>query len=74
MSELYTSTYGNLKLIAERYVNSLENGIIARLWNVYGFEREKEKYHVIMDFIDQYYRNGYIRTISRWCIIVIWKI
>lgn len=51
MSMLNHSSYGVLKNIGEKYTRSL-NGKIARLWNVYGFEKYKSiKSHVITDFI-----------------------
>lgn len=46
------TTYGNLKLIGERYTKSL-GGMFLRLWNVYGKEEDEEKSHVITDFINQ---------------------
>lgn len=52
MAEQPDSTYGNLKLIGERYTKSL-GGMFLRLWNVYGKEEDKEKSHVITDFIAQ---------------------
>jgi nucleoside-diphosphate-sugar epimerase len=50
MSLLPFSPYGNLKLLGEKYTNSL-HGVSARLWNVYGWERHPERYHVISDLI-----------------------
>lgn len=44
------SSYGHLKLLGEKITKDL-NGIILRLWNVYGYEEEEEKAHVITDFI-----------------------
>ncbi|MDB4314578.1 NAD(P)-dependent oxidoreductase [bacterium] len=53
------STYGNLKLVGERFTKAL-GGICVRLWNVYGKEEENEKSHVITDFIKQAEENGKI--------------
>lgn len=50
MSNMLHSTYGILKLIGERYTHAL-NGIVVKLWNVYGYENDPEKSHVITDFI-----------------------
>ena len=52
MAEQPDSTYGNLKLIGERYTKAL-GGMFVRLWNVYGKEEDEEKSHVITDFIAQ---------------------
>ena len=38
------------KKIGEIYSESL-NGIIVKFWNVYGIEKDKNKSHVITDFI-----------------------
>jgi len=59
MAEQPDSTYGNLKLIGERYTKSL-GGMFIRLWNVYGKEEDEEKSHVITDFISQA-KNGKIQ-------------
>jgi nucleoside-diphosphate-sugar epimerase len=50
MSNMTHSTYGVLKLLGEKYVKSLPNGRIVHFWNVYGFESDVEKFHVISDF------------------------
>ena len=60
MSEISDSTYGLLKLIGERTTQSL-NGIVARFWNVYGYERDEEKSHVITDFIKMAKYDGVIK-------------
>lgn len=51
MSEMTHSTYGILKLIGERYTREC-NGMIVKLWNVYGPEKNTIKTHVITDFIN----------------------
>jgi nucleoside-diphosphate-sugar epimerase len=43
-----STTYGILKQIGEKYTSAL-NGMIVRLWNVYGYETART--HVITDFI-----------------------
>lgn len=50
MSEMNYSTYGVLKSLGERLTRSL-GGLIVRFWNVYGYEQDEEKSHVITDFI-----------------------
>ena len=50
MSEMSYSTYGVLKSLGERLTKSL-GGLVVRFWNVYGYEKDEEKSHVITDFI-----------------------
>jgi nucleoside-diphosphate-sugar epimerase len=52
MSDMTHSSYGNAKLIGEKYTKSL-GGISVKLWNVYGPELnvDEERCHVITDFI-----------------------
>ena len=50
MSNMNFSPYGVLKRIGEYYTQSL-NGLFVHFWNVYGYEADPEKYHVISDFI-----------------------
>jgi len=50
MSNMSYSSYGILKHIGEKYTHCL-NGKIVKLWNVYGYERNLIKSHVITDFI-----------------------
>ncbi len=50
MSNMTNSSYGTLKNVGEFYTRSL-GGINARFWNVYGQERDPDKFHVITDFI-----------------------
>ena len=59
MSELGYSTYGQLKSIGEKMTKDL-NGIIVRFWNVYGYEKDEEKSHVITDFIKMAKYDGVI--------------
>tara|TARA_A100001388_G_scaffold260378_1_gene228370 strand:+ start:35 stop:880 length:846 start_codon:yes stop_codon:yes gene_type:complete len=51
MSNMHHSPYGTLKRIGEHYTNIL-GGHIVRFWNTYGIENDKEKTHVITDFIN----------------------
>ena len=50
MSNMDYSPYGVLKSIGENYTKVL-NGLVVKFWNVYGYERNREKSHVITDFI-----------------------
>lgn len=64
MSDFHFSSYGNLKLIGEKYTNSI-GGISVKLWNVYGYERQNsEKMHVINDFIRKGLNNRKIVSIT----------
>jgi len=51
MAEMSYSSYGLLKHVGEKYVESMPNGKVLKFWNVYGFERNIKKSHVITDFI-----------------------
>ena len=63
MSNMLDSTYGILKAIGERYTKALK-GLYVKFWNVYGYELEGEKTHVITDFITMAKNMGsiYMRT------------
>lgn len=50
MSNMQHSAYGMTKRIGELYTESL-GGLSVKLWNVYGYESDMEKSHVITDFI-----------------------
>jgi nucleoside-diphosphate-sugar epimerase len=50
MSDMSFSTYGVLKKVGEIYTNVL-GGVITTFWNVYGYEPDLNKSHVITDFI-----------------------
>jgi len=68
MSDMVHSSYGNAKLIGEKYTRSL-GGLFVKLWNVYGPESEieEERCHVITDFIRSAKSDGCInmRTSGR---------
>lgn len=53
------NSYGNCKLLGERLCASI-GGISVRLWNIYGFETDPSRYHVVMDFISQARTEGKI--------------
>ena len=60
MSNMSYSTYGILKAIGEKYTESL-GGLVVKFWNVYGYETDEEKSHVITDFIKMADENGIIK-------------
>lgn len=60
MSNMFHSTYGRLKAVGESYTNSLKNGKNLRFWNIYGYEADPEKTHVITDFVKMALRDGRI--------------
>lgn len=50
MSNMSFSSYGLLKKLGEMYTEVL-GGVITKFWNVYGYEPDLNKSHVITDFI-----------------------
>jgi len=68
MSDMTHSSYGNAKLIGEKYTLSLK-GLYVKLWNVYGPETnvEADRAHVVTDFINMAKHDGVInmRTSGR---------
>ena len=64
MSDMNTNPYGSLKNISEHYVNLCDNGIIVKLWNVYGNEDICDKSHVIPDFIDSAFNQQCINILT----------
>jgi nucleoside-diphosphate-sugar epimerase len=59
MSNMNHSTYGLLKAVGEKYTESL-GGLVVKFWNVYGYETNEEKAHVITDFIKMAKQNKVI--------------
>jgi nucleoside-diphosphate-sugar epimerase len=60
MSNMSYSTYGILKAIGEKYTEAL-GGLVVKFWNVYGYEQDEEKSHVITDFIKMSKKEGIIK-------------
>jgi nucleoside-diphosphate-sugar epimerase len=60
MSNMSYSTYGMLKAIGEKYTEAL-GGVVVKFWNVYGYEKDEEKSHVITDFIKMAKQDGVIK-------------
>jgi nucleoside-diphosphate-sugar epimerase len=63
MSNMSYSPYGVLKNVGELYTKSL-NGLIVKFWNVYGLENDREKSHVITDFIRKGFETGVIDMLT----------
>ena len=59
MSTMDWSPYGMLKRAGELYTKAVD-GVVVRLWNVYGREHDEEKFHVITDFIKMAVEDGHI--------------
>ena len=57
MSNMSYSPYGVLKRVGELYTQTI-NGLTVKFWNVYGVENDKEKSHVITDFIRKGFEEG----------------
>lgn len=57
MSNMSHSPYGVLKRVGELYTQTL-SGLTVKFWNVYGIENDKEKSHVITDFIRRGFEEG----------------
>ena len=57
MSNMSYSPYGVLKRVGELYTQTL-NGLTVKFWNVYGVESDREKSHVITDFIRKGFEEG----------------
>lgn len=59
MSNMGYSPYGVLKKLGETYTEIL-GGVVVKFWNVYGYEADLNKSHVITDFILMAKENGVI--------------
>ena len=57
MSNMSYSPYGVMKRVGELYTTSLK-GLTVKFWNVYGIEHDREKSHVITDFIRKGFEEG----------------
>ena len=60
MSEMGYSSYGMLKALGEKITRDL-GGLVVRFWNVYGYETDPAKSHVITDFIKMAKKEGTIK-------------
>ena len=60
MSEMGYSSYGMLKALGEKMTRDL-GGLVVRFWNVYGYETDEAKSHVITDFIKMAKNDGVIK-------------
>lgn len=60
MSNMTNSPYGVLKLLGEHTTRIL-GGLTVHFWNVYGYEKDNDKSHVITDFVRMANLAGEIR-------------
>jgi nucleoside-diphosphate-sugar epimerase len=60
MAEMGYSSYGMLKALGEKITHDL-GGLVVKFWNVYGFETDENKSHVITDFIKMAKHDGVIK-------------
>lgn len=63
MSNMTFSNYGMLKNLGEKFTSSLK-GISVRFWNVYGFEKNTNKSHVITDFVKMAVKEKKIKMLT----------
>lgn len=63
MSNMSHSTYGRLKSVGESYTLAY-GGLVTKFWNVYGIERDPDKFHVITDFVRSALNTGEIRMMT----------
>ena len=60
MAEMGYSSYGMLKALGEKITHDL-GGLVVKFWNVYGYETDPKKSHVITDFIKMAKYDGVIK-------------
>ena len=60
MAEMSYSSYGMLKSLGEKITRDLD-GLVVKFWNVYGYESDENKSHVITDFIKMAKHDGVIK-------------
>jgi len=60
MAEMGYSSYGMLKSLGEKITRDL-GGLVVKFWNVYGYETDPKKSHVITDFIKMAKHDGVIK-------------
>ena len=60
MSGMGHSSYGMLKSLGEKMTRDL-GGLVVKFWNVYGYETNPDKSHVITDFIKMAKKDGIIK-------------
>jgi nucleoside-diphosphate-sugar epimerase len=60
MAEMGYSSYGMLKALGEKMTRDL-GGLVVKFWNVYGYETNESKSHVITDFIKMAKNEGVIK-------------
>ena len=57
MSNMSYSPYGVMKRVGELHTTALKS-LVVKFWNVYGIENDREKSHVITDFIRKGFEEG----------------
>ena len=60
MAEMGYSSYGMLKSLGEKMTRDI-GGLVVKFWNVYGYETNPDKSHVITDFIKMAKNDGIIK-------------
>ncbi len=63
MSNMSYSPYGVMKRVGELYTTALK-GLTVKFWNVYGIEHDREKFHVITDFIRKGFEEGQFEMLT----------
>ncbi len=63
MAHDINSPYGVLKALGEDFTYSL-GGVFVRFWNVYDYEVDRSKSHVITDFVNQAIHYGQINMLT----------
>ena len=63
MSNMTFSPYGACKKLGEVFTKIL-SGMTVKFWNVYGLEKEAEKFHVITDFINSAQKKSRIEMLT----------
>jgi nucleoside-diphosphate-sugar epimerase len=63
MSNMSYSPYGVMKRVGELYTTALK-GLTVKFWNVYGIEHDREKSHVITDFIRKGFEEGQFEMLT----------
>jgi len=58
--------YGALKMVGEHYTR-VTGGVVARFWNVYGFQKFGEKSYALTDFMHSFITTGKVRLLSNGC-------
>lgn len=63
MSSMNHSVYGRLKSVGESYTLAY-GGLVVKFWNIFGVEKDPNKFHVITDFIRSALQIGKINMMT----------